>query len=204
MDFFKLNFFDRVIGVYRQLFNRSGGPVSSIFAGRMTRRDFWMYMLAQLVFELIAAAVAAIPYVGWVVGGLFWTVLALVTLIPDLVMSVRRLHDAGLPGPVAVVWYLVPLVAIILWVLPSSQGVNSYGPPVQSLPNGLPGFPGNQAQQPGYPPQQQPGYPPQQQPGYPPQQQPDYPPQQSASGSSTQWTSPGGGSPGSGSGNPTA
>lgn len=86
------------------------------FNGRARRQEYWYMYLWNLIFGII-------PIVN-----IFW---ALATLIPNLGLRVRRLHDVGKSG----FWLfisLVPLVGAILlfvWsVTDSDQGPNKYGP----------------------------------------------------------------------------
>ncbi len=86
------------------------------FNGRARRQEYWYMYLWNLIFGII-------PFVN-----IIW---ALATFIPNLGLSVRRLHDVGRSG----FWLflgLIPLVgAIILFVwsvTDSDQGPNEYGP----------------------------------------------------------------------------
>ena len=124
------------------------------FSGRSRRKDFWMFMLLQLIVACVlviltfvtggslaaregseaASAVAA--------GSLSFTYILfgiwlLAVIIPSIALNVRRLHDRDMSGW----WYLgyivasfVPVVNLIAFVaylvvmvLPGTPGPNRYG-----------------------------------------------------------------------------
>ena len=97
----------------------------SVFEGRAGRKEFWMFVL----FNIVISAVLAL--VDNVLGLYFLNALyALLVLIPSLAVSVRRLHDIGRSG-----WWnlivLLPLIGfvalIIFWASESQQMENRYG-----------------------------------------------------------------------------
>lgn len=101
------------------------------FRGRARRSEFWWWQL----FALLVALAVAVPEVllGLVEDGRgpVSTVLAVVLLLPNVSVCVRRLHDVSRSG-----WWLllapVPLVgfAVLLVFLlqPSTPGWNAHGP----------------------------------------------------------------------------
>lgn len=111
------------------------------FSGRARRKEYWMFVLFNLIF-IIAAGVldnilgttfkmdagygaTAMPY-GWL-----YMLYALFVLIPGLAVSVRRLHDVGKSGWMILV-ALIPLIGaiwlLVLYVTAGDQGDNKYGP----------------------------------------------------------------------------
>lgn len=106
------------------------------FHGRSGRREYWLFQLAQLVFYvlLIATSIAGglleIPWIGRVVGVVFFCVI-LSCLVPNLALTIRRLHDIDLSG-----WFLllggIPLVGgivmLVFAALPGTRGDNRFGP----------------------------------------------------------------------------
>ncbi|MEV5973105.1 DUF805 domain-containing protein [Streptomyces sp. NPDC051921] len=98
----------------------------AVFSGRARRKEFWMFFL----FNLIAAIVLSIidAALGIQLLSLIYT---LGTLIPNLALSVRRLHDTGRSG-----WWLliglVPLVGFIVLLVfyctEGDQSQNEHGP----------------------------------------------------------------------------
>ena len=104
----------------------------SDFGGRSSRREFWMYGLVLLllsvllgILDVVLLGQEAVLYRVWTLGNVF----ALVTLVPSLSVSVRRLHDIDKSG-----WWLlimptgIGLFLIIYWnCLASDAGENTYG-----------------------------------------------------------------------------
>lgn len=105
------------------------------FSGRARRKEYWMFVLFQLIFVFVAIGLDNL--LGFTFGaeygfgvGIFYIILLLGTLIPGLAVSVRRLHDTGKSGW----WYLINLIpyvgAIIFLVLvamDSERGRNKWG-----------------------------------------------------------------------------
>ena len=108
------------------------------FAGRARRKEYWMFVLFNIIFAIVAMIIDNIagttfdlmpgyhlPY-GWI-----YLLYALAVILPSLAVCVRRLHDVGKSG-----WWifigLIPLVgAIWLLVLACTEGNpgdNVYGP----------------------------------------------------------------------------
>ena len=103
------------------------------FSGRARRKEYWMFVLFNIIFAIIAAILdnvlgLAMEGVGY---GVLYMLYALATLIPGLAVCVRRLHDVGKSG-----WFilisLIPFIGAI-WLLvvlcgDSNPGDNQYGP----------------------------------------------------------------------------
>ncbi|MFD5624235.1 DUF805 domain-containing protein [Streptomyces yangpuensis] len=97
------------------------------FSGRARRQEYWMFFLFQFAALIIVAILDA------VLGTSPWLYLlyALGTLLPNLGVTIRRLHDTGKSG-----WWifinLVPVVGFIWFiVLLATAGQpqpNQYGP----------------------------------------------------------------------------
>ena len=92
--------------------------------GRATRPEYWWFVLAYAVVNII---LRVIPKVGLILSG----VLALAVLVPSICAAVRRLHDINKNG-----WWLflsfIPIVGaiiLIVWLAkPSDNEENNYGP----------------------------------------------------------------------------
>jgi uncharacterized membrane protein YhaH (DUF805 family) len=97
VDFNKLwqNFVDTVTNHYMD------------FNGRVGRAQFWYYVLVAAVLGIGVAIIAGI------VTHLLSTLFSLALLLPNLGMTVRRLHDTGKPGS----WALLLLIPIVVQVL---------------------------------------------------------------------------------------
>lgn len=105
----------------------------AVFSGRARRKEYWMFVLFNVIFAIVAIILdnilgTAIEGVGY---GFFYIIYALAVLIPSLAVAVRRLHDVGKSGW----WIFISLVPIIgaIWILVllftnSETGDNQYGP----------------------------------------------------------------------------
>jgi uncharacterized membrane protein YhaH (DUF805 family) len=106
VDFNKLwqNFVDTVTNHYAD------------FNGRVGRAQFWWYMLVVFVLGLGVGIIASITL--WLLSTLFY----LAIFLPNLGMTVRRLHDSGKPG----IWAALLFAPLVLAVF-SGLMVLSYG-----------------------------------------------------------------------------
>lgn len=107
----------------------------AVFAGRASRREYWMYMafnavvtfgiwllVAPLAFRMGLSCLTDIAIYAY----------ALFAFLPGLAVAVRRLHDLGMRGW----WLLVSLVPVlgsvallVLFCLPGEKGENRFGRP---------------------------------------------------------------------------
>ena len=109
-----------------------------LFSGRASRKVFWAVMLFSV---LISFALQLLYTLGFAISdnlglllALPFVIFALGMLIPQLAVSVRRLHDTDKSG-----WWLllglIPIFGIIalivLFSLASSAGDNRFGEPAQ-------------------------------------------------------------------------
>jgi uncharacterized membrane protein YhaH (DUF805 family) len=103
------------------------------FSGRASRSEFWWFTLFWILVVLASVVVDR--------SGALPAVATLALLLPNLAVSVRRLHDVAHSG-----WWLllgiVPfgsLVILVFFVLDGTLGSNAWGP----RPGGdRPGWPG--------------------------------------------------------------
>ncbi|MGF0171035.1 DUF805 domain-containing protein [Streptomyces sp. Marseille-Q5077] len=104
----------------------------AVFSGRARRKEYWMFTLFYLIFEIVLMAVGyAIDFPALV--GIF--VVAL--LLPALGVTVRRLHDTDRSG-----WWIligiVPLVGFIVMLVflcaDTQPGANKFGPSPKEAP----------------------------------------------------------------------
>lgn len=104
--------FECIIGSLKKYFQ---------FSGRTSRKEYW-----SLTFFSVAAVVV-VGAIGRIVGGSYNPLLfiVLVLLLPNIAARVRRLHDIDQSGW----WIFFPS----LYVLPSDEGENHFGPNPISL-----------------------------------------------------------------------
>ena len=115
------------------------------FRGRARRKEFWSWFLFVWIVLLVLMYLDSALNLGGTAttyregnsvgfnmsGGLLTALFGLATLIPNLAVSVRRLHDCGKSG-----WFLlfglIPLFGwaylLYLYVQPGMEGPNAYGP----------------------------------------------------------------------------
>ena len=106
------------------------------FQGRARRKEYWMFVLFNLIFSIIFAVIEVILGLAQYLTYIY----ALAILLPSLAVAVRRLHDTGRSG-----WWLlisfVPIIGgIVLLVFEctdSDPNTNKYGtnPKLESSPN---------------------------------------------------------------------
>lgn len=99
------------------------------FSGRASRPEFWWWMLAVVILNLITQAIDAL-LIGNDGQPLSFLV-SLAIFLPGLAVSARRLHDIGRSA-----WWLllvlIPLIGILvlLWFYTRpSDDTNQWGPP---------------------------------------------------------------------------
>ena len=102
------------------------------FRGRARRKEYWMFVLFNTIFAIVAMILdnilgIAIEGVGY---GPLYGLYALAVLIPGLAVSARRLHDVGKSGWMILI-ALIPLIGaiwlLVLMVTDSNPGENQYG-----------------------------------------------------------------------------
>lgn len=115
------------------------------FNGRARRREFWSYILFWILAWIVLVYVdqalglggSATGYadggsVGFnLSGGILTMLFGLATFVPNIAVSIRRLHDVGKSGWMILVG-LIPLLGwlylLFLYVQPGIAGGNAYGP----------------------------------------------------------------------------
>ena len=102
------------------------------FDGRARRKEYWMFVLINLMFSLVAAFLDRIFGIAWAdVGyGPLNFIYGLILFIPSLAVLIRRLHDIGKSGWMLLIAF-IPLIGVFwllfLLVTDSSPGENQYG-----------------------------------------------------------------------------
>ena len=104
----------------------------SDFNGRSRRSEYWMFVLFNLIIEVVLSVIDNILGTSTGTGvGILAGIFSLVVLIPGIAVTIRRLHDTSRSGW----WILIALVPIIggiwllvLMVLDSHKESNAWGP----------------------------------------------------------------------------
>lgn len=103
------------------------------FNGRARRKEYWMFILFNLIFAIAAMLLDTLLGINFAegTGGPLYILYALFALIPGLAVAVRRLHDIGKSGWMLLIAF-IPLIGaiwlIVLMCTDSDSGSNEYGP----------------------------------------------------------------------------
>ena len=102
------------------------------FSGRSRRREYWYFVLFNVLFALLLMAVDVAIGLNGFMGdyGLLQGLYLLAVLIPSMAACVRRLHDTGHSGLwilIAAIPILGPIVLLLFLVRDSEGGSNRYG-----------------------------------------------------------------------------
>lgn len=102
---------------------------SADFSGRAGRAEYWWWWAALVAtFIAIGVLTSLVGTAGYVLAAL----VVLVAFIPNLAVTVRRLHDTGRSGGWVLV-VLVPaigaLILLVLLLLDGEHGPNRWGAP---------------------------------------------------------------------------
>lgn len=111
------------------------------FSGRARRREYWMFVLFNLIFAIVAMIIDMILGTGFKMGmgaysttlpyGWIYLIYMLAVIIPSIAVGVRRLHDLGKSGWMLLI-VLIPFIGavwiLVLFLMDGTPGPNSYGP----------------------------------------------------------------------------
>ena len=101
------------------------------FSGRARRKEYWMFLLINLVVSVALALIdSLIGSVSESGMGLLSSVYSIGVLIPSLALSVRRLHDIGRTGwwvLISIIPVIGAVVLLVFMLLDSEPGSNRYG-----------------------------------------------------------------------------
>ena len=67
------------------------------FQGRARRKEYWMFVLVNVIVSIVLSIVESIADISSVLTGIY----SLAILLPSLAVGARRLHDTGKSG-----WWL--------------------------------------------------------------------------------------------------
>ena len=88
------------------------------FKGRASRRQFWMFVLYNVIAAVIVGIIGGIVGLNAILSGLY----SLALLIPSLAISVRRLQDIDKE------WYwILSIWLIVLYCQPGTPSDNRFG-----------------------------------------------------------------------------
>ena len=102
------------------------------FNGRARRKEYWMFILFNVIFSFVAMLLdnllgIADPVIGY---GAIYGLYTLALIIPGIAVAVRRLHDIGKSGWMLLIAF-IPLIGaiwlIVLMCTDSNTGENQYG-----------------------------------------------------------------------------
>jgi len=105
----------------------------AVFSGRAGRREYWMFLLFNLIFSIAARFVDMTSGSEAILMGMRPVSLAygLAVALPSLAVGVRRLHDIGYSGwwmLLLIVPFIGPVALLVMFCLAGDQGDNRYGP----------------------------------------------------------------------------
>jgi uncharacterized membrane protein YhaH (DUF805 family) len=92
----------------------------AVFSGRARRKEYWMFVLFNVIIMVALNVVGGIVGDGGIVGSLY----SLGVLVPSVAAGIRRMHDTDRSGW----WLLVPIANLIFAVTEGQPGPNKYGP----------------------------------------------------------------------------
>ena len=107
MDFFISNFVDNITKKY------------ATFSGRASRKEYWLFNLAYVSIICVLVLIEMLT-VGSDIAA---TVFQVVTLIPAVAVTIRRMHDTAHSGW----WQLVPIVNLVFACTKGTAGNNRFG-----------------------------------------------------------------------------
>jgi uncharacterized membrane protein YhaH (DUF805 family) len=102
------------------------------FSGRSRRKEYWMFQLFNVLFVILILGLALLAggSAPLKLGTDCCLVYCFVAFVPNLAVTVRRLHDIGRSG----YWYFISfiplggIVVLVFTVLDSDPDRNEYGP----------------------------------------------------------------------------
>ncbi|WFL76145.1 DUF805 domain-containing protein [Altererythrobacter arenosus] len=99
------------------------------FTGRSCRKEFWLFLLAANIATLVFLILGVM--IGFQAATALWLLGLLAIAVPYVAVQVRRLHDQGRTGWIALanlIPYIGPFVVLAFMLIEGEQGDNAYGP----------------------------------------------------------------------------
>lgn len=104
------------------------------FEGRARRKEFWSFTLIYVllflpVYVFLLTAVMAENTVLLIISSILFAIVTLGMIIPNLAVSVRRLHDVNKSGWTLLLSFVPVLSLYLLYlnILEGTNGTNDYG-----------------------------------------------------------------------------
>lgn len=109
------------------------------FQGRSRRSEYWWAYLFNFLVVVVPYVLVGVlgmneygelNVIGMVLMGIV-VLYVLAVLIPNIAISIRRLHDRNMSGwwlLLSLIPYIGGLVLLVFYVLPGTSGPNKYGP----------------------------------------------------------------------------
>jgi uncharacterized membrane protein YhaH (DUF805 family) len=110
---------------------RKGFDNYSNFSGRATRSEYWFFGLFLIISYLIVELVFG--SINSKIASAFLILFVIVTFLPSLSLSVRRLHDTDHSGHfywLNLIPLIGPIIIIVFMATKSDSSTNRFGPPV--------------------------------------------------------------------------
>lgn len=104
------------------------------FSGRASRSEFWWFYLFTVIVGGILSLLVNLTSgdsASATGANIIMFVIYVILVLASLSVSVRRLHDSNKSGWLVLLNLLCcigPIILIIFWVQPSTEGDNTYGP----------------------------------------------------------------------------
>jgi uncharacterized membrane protein YhaH (DUF805 family) len=97
----------------------------AIFDGRASRQEYWMFFLINLLVSFgIGLLTGVLSNITKTDQTVLVNIYNLAVLIPNVAVSIRRMHDTDRNGW----WCIVPIVGLIYSIEQGQSGPNKYGP----------------------------------------------------------------------------
>ena len=117
------------------------------FSGRARRREYWMFVLFNILISLVLTIVDFMlgTYNGRLGIGLLGGIYACAVVIPGIAVTVRRLHDTDRSG-----WWILivlipiigPIVLLVFMLIDGTPGPNRFGPSPKEIATAAVASPG--------------------------------------------------------------
>lgn len=95
------------------------------FEGRARRSEYWFWFLAVIIGAIVTSIIDNIIGIP-----LTYIIFILAVLVPNIAVSVRRMHDIGKSGWFVLLFFIpiVGFILMIVWFTGDSHPDNEYGP----------------------------------------------------------------------------